>query len=70
MAEPASPEGPRPGIERATGGFVIALFLVAALFLAYAVYRVVQDVRERTAPEPAALVTPFTPRSVPALPAA
>lgn len=40
-------------VERAAAGFVVALFLAAALLLAVILFRVIQDARERAASPPA-----------------
>lgn len=50
MAQPATPESPHRGVERATAGFVIALFLAAALLLLFLAVRVMQDVRRGAPP--------------------
>ncbi len=47
--------------ERTRGGFVIALYLAAALLLGYIVFRVVQDRQARLAPPEDAAAQSSTP---------
>lgn len=42
----------RTHVERAAAGFVIALFLAAALLLAVILFRVLRDAKARTSPPP------------------
>jgi hypothetical protein len=56
MSQPASPESPRPGVERSTGGLVLSLYLAAAAFLLYLGFRVLvaPGLADETPPVPPA----------------